>query len=180
MFTPTKKSYNSNLKNILLWTSSREEKRAQANKVGLVGPFEVKCKAPSHNILVEFLNNWKLDFEHNRIMVMLGEEQIIIKNHLLVEVFKIYHTRETEVDQVEMSDARVALANVANKIPNTYNTNEGWVVKKMKSEYANNIAVILPIIYHKNKVQYFCNKFAMMISKANHGEFINWATIMYP
>jgi hypothetical protein len=28
-------------------------------------------------------------------------------------------------------------------------------------------------------VQYFSNKFAMMISKADHGKFVNWATIMY-
>ncbi len=87
MFTPTKKSYNSNLKNILLWTSFREEERAYANKVGLVGPFEVERKALRNNILAELLNNGKLDFEHNRIMVMLGEEQKIIDKHLLVEVF---------------------------------------------------------------------------------------------
>jgi hypothetical protein len=28
VFIPTKQSYNNNLKNILLWTSSREEKKA--------------------------------------------------------------------------------------------------------------------------------------------------------
>jgi len=38
-----------------------------------------------------------------------------------------------------MFDARVALADLANKVPDTYNTNEGWVVKKMKSEHANRI-----------------------------------------
>jgi hypothetical protein len=36
--------------------------------------FEVEWKFPYHNIMVEFLNNWMLDFEHNRIKVMLGEE----------------------------------------------------------------------------------------------------------
>ncbi len=49
--------------------------------------FEVDWKTPRHNILVEFLNNWKLDSEHKRIKVMLGEEQRIIDKHLLVEVF---------------------------------------------------------------------------------------------
>jgi hypothetical protein len=43
-----------------------------------------------------------------------------------------------------MSDAKV---DIVNKLPNTYNTNEGWVVKKMRSKYANKIAAILPIIY---------------------------------
>jgi hypothetical protein len=33
-----------------------------------------------------------------------------------------------------MFDARVALANIVDKIPNTYNVDERWVVKKMKSE----------------------------------------------
>jgi sulfur transfer protein SufE len=36
-----------------------------------------------------------------------------------------------------------------------------------------------PIIYQKDKVQYFCNIFAMMISKADHGESINQVVIMY-
>ncbi len=63
----------------------------------------------------------------------------------------------------EILDAIVALADIANKVPNTYNTNEGWVVKTMRLEYANRIATIFPIIYQKDKVQYFNNKFAMMI-----------------
>ncbi len=29
-----------------------------------------------------------------------------------------------------MSNAKIFLANIANKVPYTYNTNEGWVVKK--------------------------------------------------
>jgi hypothetical protein len=41
-----------------------------------------------------------------------------------------------------MLDARVALANIIDKVLDIYNTNEGWVVKKMRLEYA-----ILPIIY---------------------------------
>jgi hypothetical protein len=76
-----------------------------------------------------------------------------------------------------MSNARVALVDSTNKVPGTYNTNEGWVIKKMRSKYANRIVAILPIIYHK--VQYFNNKSVMMIFRANHGESINWATIMY-
>jgi hypothetical protein len=71
----------------LLWTSSRKEERAWANKTELVGMFEVDWKTPRHNILVEFLNNWKLDSEHKRIKVILGEKQRIIDKHLLVEVF---------------------------------------------------------------------------------------------
>jgi len=51
-----------------------------------------------------------------------------------------------------MFDAIVALENIVDKVPNTYNTNEGWVVKKMKSKYANKITTILPIIYKKDKV----------------------------
>jgi hypothetical protein len=52
-------------------------------------------------------------------------------------------------------------------------------VNKKKTKYVNKIIAILPIIYQKNKVQYFCNKFTMMISKIYNGEFVNWATIMY-
>jgi hypothetical protein len=72
VFTLIKQNYNNNLKNILLWTSSGEEERAWVNKVGLVGMFKIEWKAPCHNILVEFINNWKLDPKHNRIKVMLG------------------------------------------------------------------------------------------------------------
>jgi hypothetical protein len=49
--------------------------------------FEVEWKIPHHKILVEFFNNWKLDFEHYRSKVMLGEKHKIIDKHLLVEVF---------------------------------------------------------------------------------------------
>ncbi len=78
-----------------------------------------------------------------------------------------------------MFNARVTLVDTINRALYTYNTNEGWVVKKMKLEYANRIATILPIIYQKDKVQYFNDKSTMMISKANHGKSINRATIIY-
>jgi hypothetical protein len=58
-----------------------------------------------------------------------------------------------------MFDARITLANIVNRVLDTYNTNEGWVVKKMRSKYANRIVAILPIIYWKDKVWYFSNKF---------------------
>jgi hypothetical protein len=74
-----------------------------------------------------------------------------------------------------MSNARLALTNIVNKIPNTYNTNERRVVKKMRLEYVNRIVAILPIIYQKDKVQYVNNKSAMIISKADHEESINWS-----
>jgi len=92
VFTPTKHSYNSNLKNILFWTSSREEEKTWANSVGLIGMFKIEWKTPCHNILVEFMNNWKLDLEHNVIKVILGDDQRIIDKHVLEKVLKIYHT----------------------------------------------------------------------------------------
>ncbi len=152
VFTPTKQSYNGNLKNILLWTSFREEEKAWANKVGLVGMFEIEWKIPHHNMLVEFMINWKLDLEHNIMKVMLGEEQIIIYKHVLVNFFRICHIGETEADQAKMFDARITLAKLVDRVHDTYNTNERWVVKKMTSEYANRIFFNLPIIYQKDKV----------------------------
>jgi hypothetical protein len=85
--------------------------------------------------MVEFFNNWKLDYQHNRIKVMMVEEHKIIDKHLLVEVFKIYHTCEIEANWAKMSNVRIVLANIANKVLDIYNTNEGWVIKKMKPEY---------------------------------------------
>ncbi len=71
-----------------------------------------------------------------------------------------------------MFDAKVALAEIANKVLDAYNTNEGWVVKKM-FEYVSIIVVNLPIIYQKDKVKYSSNKSIMMISRVDHGEFVN-------
>jgi hypothetical protein len=51
-----------------------------------------------------------------------------------------------------LSNAKVSLVELADRIPDTYNTNEWWVVKKMKLEYANRIVAILLIIYQKDKV----------------------------
>jgi hypothetical protein len=95
------------------------------NKVSLVGLFEVERKTPCHNILVEFFNNWKLDFEHNRIKVMMVEEQKITYRHLLVEILKISHTIETKVNHVEMLDTRVALVDKVDRILHIYDTDEG-------------------------------------------------------
>jgi hypothetical protein len=93
------------------------------------------------------MNNWKLDHEHNKINVMLGDEERVINKHVLTKVSKIYHTRVTEIDQVEMYDVRVALADIKDRVLDIYNTNERWVVKKMRSKYANRNFAILPIIY---------------------------------
>jgi hypothetical protein len=71
-----------------------------------------------------------------------------------------------------MFDAKVALVEIANKVLDAYNTNEGWVVKKM-FEYVSIIVVNLPIIYQKDKVKYSSNKSIMMISRVDHGEFVN-------
>jgi hypothetical protein len=65
----------------------------------------------------------------------------------LAEIFKIFHIGETKADQVEMFDVKVALAKTADRVLDTYNTNERWVVKKMRLECANRIIAILLIIY---------------------------------
>jgi hypothetical protein len=49
----------------------------------------------------------------------------------------------------------------------------------MRLKYVNIIVTILTIIYQKDKVQYFNNKFIMMISRTDHGEFVNWVVIVY-
>jgi hypothetical protein len=64
----------------------------------LVSRFEIEWKTPRHNILVEFLNNWKLDPNNNIIKIMMAEEQKIIDRHLLAKVLEICHTCEIEVD----------------------------------------------------------------------------------
>jgi len=84
------------LKNILIWTSFGEENKAWENKARLGGLFEIEWKTPWHNILVEFLNNWKLDPKHNKIKFMLGDKQRIIDKHVLIEVLKICHIGEIE------------------------------------------------------------------------------------
>jgi hypothetical protein len=86
--------------------------------------FEIEWKTPCHNILVEFLNNWKLDPKHTRIKVLLGDEQRIMDKHVLTEVLKIYHIGETKVDRVKMFNVRATLAEIADRVLDTYNTNE--------------------------------------------------------
>jgi hypothetical protein len=70
----------------------------------------------------------------------------------LVKVFRICHVGEIKANQAKMYDAKVALANVVDKVPDIYNANEGWVVKKITLSYANRIIAILLIIYQNNKV----------------------------
>jgi hypothetical protein len=51
-----------------------------------------------------------------------------------------------------MFDGKVALANITDIVPDIYNTNERWVVKKMRLKYVNRIVAILSITYQKDKV----------------------------
>jgi hypothetical protein len=51
-----------------------------------------------------------------------------------------------------MFNAIIALENITNRVFDNYNTIEGWVVKKMRSKYANRIVAILSIIYQKDKM----------------------------
>jgi len=92
VFTLVEHSYNNNLKNIFLWSNFGTKEKTWANRARLVGLFEIEWKTPHHNILVEFLNNWKLDLEHKIIKVMLGDEQTIINKHVLAKVLRICHT----------------------------------------------------------------------------------------
>ncbi len=54
---------------------------------------------------------------------------------MLAKVLKICHI-ERHANQVEMSDAIITLVNIIDRVLDTYNTNEGWVVKKMRLKYA--------------------------------------------
>jgi hypothetical protein len=83
---------------MLLWASFGEEEKAWVNINRLVGMFEIEWKTPHHNILVEFFKNWRLNPTHNIIKVMLGDEQRTIDKHVLVEVFRICHTRKIETN----------------------------------------------------------------------------------
>jgi hypothetical protein len=46
-----------------------------------------------------------------------------------------------------MSNAKVTLADIANKVLDTYNIDEKWVLKKMRSKYVNRIVAILQITW---------------------------------
>jgi hypothetical protein len=83
---------------------------------------------------------------------MLGDEQRIIDKHVLVKVLKICHIGKTEIDQAELSNARVTLVEIVDGVLDIYNTFERWVLKKMRLEYANRILAILLIIYQKDNV----------------------------
>ncbi len=76
----------------------------------------------------------------------MAKEQKIIDRHLLTKVLKFCHTWETKANLAEMSNVKIVLTNIANKVPCTYNTNEGWVFEKIKPEYVNRITTIIPII----------------------------------
>ncbi len=65
----------------------------------------------------------------------------------MAKILRICHRKKRKVNQAKMSDARVALTDTVDKVLDIYNTNEGWVVKKMRSKYVNKIAIIFPIIY---------------------------------
>ncbi len=75
-----------------------ERKRAYTNKTRLIGIFEIEWKTPCHNILIESMNNWKLDLQHNIIKVMTGDEQRIMDKHVLAKVFRICHIGKTKAN----------------------------------------------------------------------------------
>jgi hypothetical protein len=48
---------------------------------------------------------------------------------MLVEVLKNFHTREINANHAQMSDAKITLLDIVDRVPNIYNTNERWVIK---------------------------------------------------
>jgi hypothetical protein len=46
----------------------------------------------------------------------------------LAKVFKICQIGETKVDKAKMSNAKVTLVHIVDRVSNTYNTDERWVV----------------------------------------------------
>jgi len=46
-----------------------------------------------------------------------------------------------------MSNVRIVLLYIVDMVPYIYNTNEGWVVKKMNMKYVNKIVAVMPINY---------------------------------
>ncbi len=100
----------------MLWKSFGKEEKAWVNRARLIGLFEIEWKTPCRNILVEFLNNWQLNPKPNKIKVMLGDEQKTINEHVLAEVFRMCHTRETKIDWTKMFDARVTLADIVDGV----------------------------------------------------------------
>jgi hypothetical protein len=74
---------------------------------------------------------------------MWGEEQRIMDKYVLAKVFRICHIGEAKANQAKMFNAKVALAEITDKVPDTYNTNEGWIMKKMRLEYVNKIVAIV-------------------------------------
>jgi hypothetical protein len=48
-----------------------------------------------------------------------------------------------------MSDARITLTNMVDKVLDIYNTNEGWVVKNMRSKYVVRQLLSLCLRFYK-------------------------------
>jgi hypothetical protein len=73
-----------------------------ASKEGLVRLFEINWKTPHHDLLVEFLNNWK---EHKRehIFAHIGEKALVIDVHTIEKVFKVDSKGRREQKHVEMN-----------------------------------------------------------------------------
>jgi hypothetical protein len=56
-----------------------------------------------------------------------------------------------------MFDARVALVDIANKVQNTYNTNERWVVRRRNQSMPIKLLLFCPLFTIKIR----CNIFAI-------------------
>jgi len=76
VFIPIEQSYNNNLKNILFWTSFGEEKKAWANKAGLIGMFEVEWKhlTTTFWLNLKTIGSWILNITKSKLCWVMSIE----------------------------------------------------------------------------------------------------------
>ncbi len=77
-----------------------EVEKRWASKVGLLGLFEVQWRRPQHDLLVEFLNSWKVE-KKETIYVQIVEKVIVVDKHVIIDMFKISSTCWKEWKQAD-------------------------------------------------------------------------------
>lgn len=106
----------------------------------------------------------------------MGEKNVAIDKHLIVDVFKISEKcwKKQEVDK---QIGKTMLQCIALLV--AYVNIEQWSVSKMKQHYDICLPTLIQIIYQKDKVYYFNNIIAISIMITMKGKIVDWVDTIF-
>ncbi len=176
MWTQMKQNYDKHVEQMKNWKDIAT-KENWAFKARLVPLFLMGWEASMPDVMLEFLNTFLI----KGIYIYFGHKDkvYVINKLLIVDVFRVCAEGCVKEQKGQVSKSLIvhALQNIR-LAPANSSTNQ-WNAKSLGLPYFVKYIAIISIIYQRDKVQYFNNKNVITLMKAEKGQKVDWAQIIF-